>query len=203
MRRAACAEQLAEQLPQRNSRRATCTEHFAQLAQRKLHKALVQSNLRAGHVPKQLLRAYVRACVRAVAFFCWFVCVCACVCVCVCVCASCGSVRACVNEERTVILVFCLANHVLFSGKWVWVRGQVLMSNMVQLVARALVPRSFPNLHAEAKGSLRLRAAQTGCDLLVIGSHTARTGAVTRMIRSSAWRRSCSTSFSTQRKPEV
>ena len=106
MRRAACAEQLAEQLPQRNSRRATCTEHFAQLAQSKLHKALVQSNLRAGHVPKQLLRAYVRACVRAVAFFCWFVCVCACVCVCVCVCASCGSVRACVNEERTVTLVF-------------------------------------------------------------------------------------------------
>ncbi|CAJ1453408.1 unnamed protein product, partial [Effrenium voratum] len=51
----------------------------------------------------------------------------------------------------------------------------VLMANMVQLVARALVPRSFLNLHAEAKGSLRLRAAQTDCDLLVIGSHTART----------------------------
>ena len=84
MRRAACAEQLAEQLPQRSSRRATCTEHFAQLAQSKLHKALVQSNLCAGHVPKQLLRAYVRACVRAVAFFCWFVCVCVCVRVYVC-----------------------------------------------------------------------------------------------------------------------
>ena len=86
-------------------RRATCTEHFAQRdlsrasAQSTCAEQLAQSNLRAGHVPKKLLRAYVRACVRAVAFFCWFVCVCVCVCmcvcVCVCVCASCGSVRAC------------------------------------------------------------------------------------------------------------
>ena len=98
LRRAACAEQLAEQLPQRNSRRATCTEHFAQLAQSKLHKALVQSNLRAGHVPKQLLRAYVRACVRAVAFFCWFVCVCVCVCMCVRLCLRFLRVCACVRE---------------------------------------------------------------------------------------------------------
>ena len=61
------------------------------------------------------------------------------------------------------------------------------MANMVQLVARALVPRSFLNLHAEAKGSLRLRAAQTDCDLLVIGSRAGSAFHTGKDMWHSAW----------------
>ena len=109
-------------------RRAQSNLHRALCAAR-LEQSKCAKHLRSATCAEQLARraraqaAVACMCMHACArlHFSVGLCVCACVCVCVCVCASCGSVRAC---------KLCS----FFSGKWVWVQGQVLMANTVQLV---------------------------------------------------------------------
>ena len=119
-RRAACAEQLAQSNLQSNFRSVTRAEQLAWSTLRNLRRAsctkhLCRATCAQGTCPSSCcVHMCVHACARLHFSVALCVCVCACVCVCVCVCASCGSVRACVNEERTVILVFFVWQIMLF-----------------------------------------------------------------------------------------